>query len=296
MIRTGLLTIVMIVALQGFCFGQGLLDSVLGPGGLGLWGGDTTSQYQNPQMWTGNAQGQMQQPAPGQQPTGYPQQGYAYPQAQAYGYQQQGVNSDWQNYPSAPVGSGGQQYSPPQQPAAPPQYGVQQQYQTQQQFPPQQRVPAQQQYSGSQRYNAPRAQAVPVRPTQAATARPSFKPGEYAPGQAPVTAEDLPAGAVRMTTTTPQGTRVDYYPPAGEPNPAQGAVRRPVRHLKPKPAGAKAQSARRFQPREQTAGRAVSQASSSIAMPKPVAIPQGQDPRFGWSSAVNRGPTAQPAR
>src|SRR5208283_5028617 len=107
MLRTGLLTIAMIVALQGFCFGQGLLDSVLGPGGLGLWGGDSTQQYNNPQMW-GGAQGPPQQPyqqpsAPGQQqmsyppagaqayPPGYPQQGSGYQQAPGYGAQQQGV-------------------------------------------------------------------------------------------------------------------------------------------------------------------------------------------------------------
>ena len=58
MLRTGLLTIAMIVALQGFCFGQGFLDSLLGPGGLGLWGGGdaASQQYNNPQMW-GGAQG-----------------------------------------------------------------------------------------------------------------------------------------------------------------------------------------------------------------------------------------------
>ena len=42
MLRTGLLTIAMIVALQGFCFGQGFLDSLLGPSGLGLWGAAVT--------------------------------------------------------------------------------------------------------------------------------------------------------------------------------------------------------------------------------------------------------------
>ena len=63
MLRTGLLTIAMIVALQGFCFGQGFLDSLLGPSGLGLWGGGdaASQQYNNPQMW-GGAQGPHSNP------------------------------------------------------------------------------------------------------------------------------------------------------------------------------------------------------------------------------------------
>jgi hypothetical protein len=303
MLRTGLLTIAMIVALQGFCFGQGFLDSLLGPSGLGLWGGGdaASQQYNNPQMW-GGAQGPQQQPyqqpgAPGQQqmtyppagaqgyPQGYPQQGYGYPQAPGYGQPQQGVYSDWQNYPPAPIGGDQQQYAPPQGTSAP------QQYQTPQQYP------AQQQYQAPQRYTAPPVQAAPTRPTQAAPGQPSLRPGQYVPGQAPVAAaDDLPPGAVRMTTTTPEGTRVEYYPPADEPGLPQSAAQPPVRRLKPKPAATKAQSAKQVRPREQTVGGTETTGGAPIAMPKPVQIPQGQDPRYGWGAAVNRGPVAPAAR
>ncbi|MGO9572004.1 MAG: hypothetical protein ACLP5H_31165 [Desulfomonilaceae bacterium] len=295
MLRTGLLTIAMIVALQGFCFGQGFLDSLLGPGGLGLWGGDPAGQqYNNPQMW-GGAQGPPQQPyqqpgAPGQQQMTYPPAGaQGYPQ-QGYGQPQQGVYSDWQNYPPAPVGGDQQQYAPPQEPSAPQQYAAPQQYPTQQQY----QTP--QQYQAPQRYTAPPVQAAPAQPTQGAPGQPSLRAGQYVPGQAPVAADDLPPGAVRMTTTTPEGTRVEYYPPADEPSPAQGAAQPPVRRLKAKPAAAKAQSAKQVRPREQTAGGTESPGGSSIAMPKPVEIPQGQDPRYGWGAAVNRGPVAPAAR
>jgi hypothetical protein len=297
MLRTGLLTIAMIVALQGFCFGQGILDSLLGPSGLGLWGGGETAaqQYNNPQMW-GGAPGQAQQPyqqpgAPGQQqmayppagaqggyPQGNPQQGYGYPQPQGYSYQQQGVNADWQNYPPAPIGGNPQQYSTTQESQAPQQYQTQQQYQQ------------------PQRYVAPPVQAGPGQPTQGAPGQPALRPGQYAPSQAPVTADDLPPGAVRMTTTTPEGTRVEYYPPADDPGAPQGPVQPAPRRLKAKPATTKPQTVKRAQPREQTTSGVESTGGSSIAMPKPVEIPQSQDPRYGWGAAVNRGPVAPAAR
>jgi hypothetical protein len=101
---------------------------------------------------------------------------------------------------------------------------------------------------------------------------------------------------VRMTTTTPEGTRVEYYPPTDEPGLPQGAAQPPVRRLKPKPAATKAQSAKQVRPREQTVGGTETTGGSPIAMPKPVEIPQGQDPRYGWGAAVNRGPVAPAAR
>jgi hypothetical protein len=291
MLRTGLITIAMVVALQGFCFGQGFLDSLLGPSGLGLWGGGeaTSQQYNNPQMWSGG-QGQAQQPyqqpgVPGQQqayppagaqggyPQGYqPQQGYGYPQTQGYSYHQQGVYGDWQNYPPAPIGGNTQQYSSTQGSAAP------------------------QQYQAPQRYVAPPTQPTPAQPVQRTQAQPSMQRGQYVPAEAQVSADDLPPGSVRMTTTTPEGTRVEYYPPANEPGAPQPTARPPVRRLKHKPAAPKAQSVKRAQPRERTAGGVESTHGSSIAMPKPVEIPQSQDPRFGWGAAVNRGPVAPSTR
>ena len=259
MLRTGLLTIAMIVALQGFCFGQGFLDSLLGPSGLGLWGGGdaASQQYNNPQMW-GGAQGPQQQPyqqpgAPGQQqmtyppagaqgyPQGYPQQGYLRRQGMASRNREfirtgktirrhllAAISSSMRRRRDLPLRSNTR---------------------------PQQQYPAQQQYQAPQRYTAPPVQAAPARPTQAAPGQPSLRPGQYVPGQAPVAAaDDLPPGAVRMTTTTPEGTRVEYYPPTDEPGLPQGAAQPPVRRLKPKPAATKAQSAKQVRPREQTVG------------------------------------------
>jgi hypothetical protein len=280
MLRTGLITIAMIAALQGICFGQGFLDSILGPGGLGLWGsGDAPSQqYNNPKMGRG-AQGPTQQlyqqpAASGQQqttyppagaqayPRSYPEKGYGYPQ-QGYSYQQQGVHGDPQQYSATQVSSAPQQHQAPQQSRAP------------------------------QQYTAPLAQATPGRPAQAAPRQPSLRPGQHAPGHAPVTADDLPPGAVRMTTTTPEGAWVQYYPPTDEPGAPQGTIQRPARQLKPKPAAAKAQSVKRAQPHAQTTNGTESPDSSAIEMPK---IPQSLDPRNGWDTAVNRGPVAPAAR
>jgi hypothetical protein len=312
MLRTGFVTIAMIIALQGFCFGQGILDSLLGPGGLGVWGGDAGNQYNNPQMW-GGAQGPQQQPYqqpsyPGQQqmsypqpgaqayPPGYSQQGYSNPQAP--GYQQQGLYADWQNYPAAPIGGNPQEYSAQQQPAATQQYQAPQQSAAPQQYQAPPQYQAQQQYQPPQQYTTAPPQAGPTQPMQAAPGQSPLRPGQYVPGEGPITADDLPAGAVRVTTTTPEGTRVEYYPPTGELGapPPEGAVRRPARQPKPKPAAAKPQGARQAQPREQNVSGAESPGSSSIAMPKPVEIPQGQDPRYGWGAAVNRGPVAPSAR
>ncbi|MBI5249908.1 MAG: hypothetical protein HY912_10475, partial [Desulfomonile tiedjei] len=113
MIRIGMIALVMIVAFQGLASGQGLLDSVLGPGGLGIWGGDSGQQF-NPQSTYGSPPGQQQPyyPPPGQQQ--YPPQSYG---------AQQGVYPDWQNQPPSAVGSAGAQYG-----GAPQQYPDPQQY------------------------------------------------------------------------------------------------------------------------------------------------------------------------
>jgi len=247
MLRTGLITIAMIAALQGICFGQGFLDSILGPGGLGFWGGSdaASQQYKNPQMG-GGAQGPSQQPyqqpaASGQQqityppagaqahPQGYPGKGDGYPQ-QGYSDQQQGVYGRPQNYPPAPIGGNPWQSSATQAFSAPQQYQASQQSQAPQQ------------------YAAPQAQAAPGRAAQAPSGQPLYRPRPYAPGQAPVTADDPHRGAVRMITITPKGPGVQYHPPVDEPGAPQGTVQRPARQLKPKRTAAKAQSVKRAQP------------------------------------------------
>jgi hypothetical protein len=175
----------------------------------------------------------------------------------------------------------------------------------------------QEQYPVEQQYQAPQfsTQVQTVPPVQApqraavqpqAQQRPPLRPGQYTPGPPPppgpppgppqVSAEDLPAGAVRITTTTPDGTTVQFYPPSGEPyqqDPGLAAPQQP-RRIRAKPATAKPTDARTAQPRERTAGAAPPE--GGIAMPKPVEIPQSQDPRQGWGAAINRAPVAPEAR
>lgn len=255
-----LIAVVLIVAFQGVAFGQGILDSVLGPGGLGIWGGssnqfDSQPSYGAPQM---------------------PQQGYQQPGAampgQPQGYQpyynQQGVYSDWHNQQPA------MQVPPGQQPVVQEQYEAPPQPQYQQQ-------PYQQQYAAPQQYGPPQ---------QPARRQAPLRPGQYAPDRNPAamgagTAEDLPSGAVRITTTTPDGTTVQYYAPTGEVDEGDQVRPRPRRQA-PRPA-------RERQSQQQTdQSGAVQQGNAPIAMPRPVQIPQGQDPRYGWGTAVDRAPSA----
>jgi hypothetical protein len=263
MLRKVILVAALIAATQGPCFGQGILDSVLGPGGLGIWGGDssnlTNQQFQGGQPQQQQVYPNQQAPSPG---AGYPQNPY---------YNQQGVYGDWQNYPPATVGGAGQDQYPADQQYAPPQYSTQTQT-----VPPMQ---------------APPQVAPQQRPVQAQFQQQPMLPQQYPPGPPPVRAEDLPAGAVRITTTTPDGTTVQFYPPDGQPMQEPGVAPPPQpRRIRAKQAGA---GAKATQPREKTGG-APAQAGG-IAMPKPVEVPQG-DPRYGWGSAINRAPAAPEAR
>jgi hypothetical protein len=271
----------LILAAQGPAFGQGILDSIFGAGGLGLWGSGDPSQQFNYQQYYGDPQQGMQQmqqqalygqqPGAAGYPQGYPQQGYA---PQGYGYQgtpgyyypgQQGVYSDWQNYQAPPQGAA---------PAGPPpvRYTA----------PPGQVAPA------------PQMQGAMPAPAPGATGGAPLRPGQYSPSYPPQgDVESLPSGAVRVTTTTPDGTTIQYYPPTGEPMEGQPGVRQPARRAQP----STATKPRRMKPREQTAGPTdTSGGDSSVAMPRPVEIPQGQDPRSGWGPAVNRMPSTGPAR
>lgn len=286
MIRASMIALVMIIAFQGLACGQGILDSVLGPGGLGIWGGDSSRQF-NPQGYND------QPPGPQQQQQYYPPQGQQPYSPQQYG-PQQGVNADWYNQPPAAGSQGAQYGSAPQQYPEQQQYGGQPQYQ---QYPPQQ--PYQQQMPPQQGYAPPQGQyAAPQQVAPQRLPQQQLRPGQYTqapPAQGPGqgTADDLPAGAVRIMTTTPDGTTVQYYPPSGEPD-AEGAVR-PQRQRKP--AGAKP-SARQKQSQQQADQSSVvqsQQGTAPIAMPKPVEMPK-QDPRYGWGAAVDRAPSAPPAR
>jgi hypothetical protein len=296
MLRTGLVVIALVLALQCQASAQGFLDSIFGPSGLGLWGDSFTSQFNSPEPQAAGNQmpGQMYQgypQAPGYQQQYYPsQQGYAPQQYAPQQYAPQG-----QGYYPQPGGQVGatppQQYSQPQQYASPQQYG-------EQQYAPQQQAPVQQ--------FTPQQQAAPTdvqrNRTQRAPAASGLRPGQYsptpqpaAPGQLPISADDLPPGAVSISTTTPEGTRVEYYPPAGEQGPPAAGVRqRPRQQKQGTPSAAQP---RRIQPREQmTSDSGTENSSAPIAMPKPVEIPGGQDPRSGWGAAVNQGPAPQRTR
>ncbi len=274
MVRTGMIALAMIIAFQGFACGQGFLDSVLGPGGLGIWGGGGSEQQFNPQSTYGSPPGQQQQyyPPPGQQ--GYPPQSYG---------AQQGVYPDWQNQAPAVAGVPGAQYG-----------GVPQQYPQEQQYTGQpQQYPAQQQY---QQYPQPQQYPQQLPPQQVQQQQypqqlppqqvqeQQLRPGQYSPNQAPgpgqMTADDLPSGAVRIMTTTPDGTTVQYYGPTGDPD--AGGVSRPQRPKRPaatKPARQKQSQ----QETDQTSAPQWQTGTAPIAMPKPMELPK-QDPRYGWGA------------
>jgi hypothetical protein len=277
MVRIVIIVCALILAAQGTAFSQGILDSIFGAGGLGLWGSGDPSQF-NPQQHYGTPQdAQMQQQAlygPGGYPQGYAPQGYAQQgyAPQGYGSQgtpgyyypgQQGTYSDWQNYQvppqtAAPAGPTPVRYTAPPGQAA-----------------------------------APQVQGALPAPAPVARGGAPLRPGQYAPNQPPQEGvEALPSGAVRITTTTPDGTTVQYYPPAGEPMEGQPAVRQPTRRVQP----AGTTKPRRIRAREKTSSGAASGNASSVAMPRPVEIPQGQDPRSGWGPAVNRMPGPGPSR
>jgi hypothetical protein len=268
MLRKGMLVIALIVASQAPCFGQGLLDSIFGPSGLGVWSGNSSSLTNQ----------QFQSPSPQQLPS-YPNQQYqgtASPQNPYYN-NQQGVYSDWQTPRPTTAGSTGQVRYPTQQQYQVPQYSNQPQDGRRWVRPPQQMTPQRQPVQ---------AQMQPMLPRQ------------YPPGPPVVSPEDLPAGSVRITTTTPSGTTVQFYPPAGEQAPAPG-VAPPVpaaaphgpRHIRVKRSTGKRAIARTIHSNSRRHGPTAQ--PSGIAMPKPVEVPQG-DPRYQWG--VNQAPVAPQVR
>lgn len=246
-------------------FGQGLFDSVLGPGGLGLWGGSSgyeqqmLNQFNSPSFYGGMNQGQSNYTSPQQVPQGYqgqaPAYGQGYPPPATSPYQgyggQQGVYPDWYSYQPGAVAQ------PQPATAAPP---------------------------GPVRYTAPPPQPAqpPVQEPQppAEQARVMPQPGE-------IEAEDLPPGAVHITTITPSGTTVQYYPPAGAlPVQPQAQVQQqpqPNRNVR-----RRTEQKPRINARRGNAGRTTSRESgasdSTVAMPQPVRLPQQMDPRMGWDT------------
>lgn len=262
MLRVWMVALVLTVVLQGMAYGQGFVDSILGPGGLGFWGSPQgqqpiVNQFNSPQFYQGsvgpNAQSFQQPGLTGQPPSvtysqptapGYPQPGAA---PQPYGYPNQGyvsqpgVYGQWQNYGPTP-------------PGAPPPV----------------------------RYSAPPPQSPAGMPAPVASGQPPLRPGQYSPRQGPPSEDDvdrLPPGALRITTTTPEGTTVQYYPPSGAAMPPQQTFGAQPR---PRPARSPAQTRKRESPETQAAESSNAAATGQIAMPKPVQIPSRRDPRSGW--------------
>ena len=272
MATRGILALILVVALVGPASGQGLFESILGPGGLGIWGGGAQypqaapQQFNNPQFYggqqyPGQVSSQNYPPQTGSYSYGQPGQGY--PQ-QPY-RTESGLYADWYQYPPAVPGA-----EPSTQPYGPP-------------APP------------PTRYVAPPAPAPQQYQSQAPTPQRQLRPGQYSPRQGPPQgAEDLPPGAVRVTTTTPEGTTVQYYPPRPGPESQQGVTSRqprPRRAAAPQTRPSRTQSNQgRSQPA--TSQRPSAQySSSSVAMPQPVQIPTDRDPRSGWEAAVDRTPS-----
>lgn len=287
MFRILILITACLIAFQGLAYGQGLLDSVLGPGGLGLWGGDQSQQsfsqqWNSPQAYGGGygpGNPYQQQPgAAGYPPSGAGPQGYGYPAPgaapQGYGYPAPGaapqgyspppsggMYADWQSYQPGAQGT-----PPPVSYSSPAPQQMPQA--TSQQYAPQ-AMPQQQPRAGV----APPGQGGPQTP---------LRPGQYAPRQGPMDVDSLPPGATQITTTTPDGTTVQYYPPPGEPVPPAGAVARPPRQARPRAAAGQAGKKQVTAPKASVAP--TEQSTTGIAMPKPVEAPPSQDPRAGWTA------------
>ncbi len=249
MSKLGIVALLAILFISGTAFGQSLLDSVFGPSGLGVWGAPPAGQqFDDPRYYGGYMSTDPNQPMGQQTPSGYPQ-GYAqqYPQ-DAYGYGQPQYAPQQPYYPQAPGGPAAAVPSP-QYGAAPTQPAPQ--------APPVARPPSPR--SGAQGQAQRTSRQRPV-------TGPQETGGKFG--------DPLPPGAVRITTTTPEGTIVQYYPPAGTEGSEQA-------YQRPRPRAASSRAPRSDQqgtqrPPSETSG-------SSIAMPKPVPIPQGQDPRAGWT-------------
>ncbi len=287
MIRTLALTLALVVALQGIVYGQGLIESIFGQGGFG---GATQSQqpmvqqFNDPALYSGgNDPNSPYNPQAGQ-PGAYGPPGYGQPGAAPQQYQQDypqggGVYSDWHRYPPATVGGqppANYQSQPPVTYSAPPQQPAP--------SPPQRRA-----VRAPRAPSAPAAGAAATPPGQAygTAPQPPLRAGQYSPQQPPPAAlnggdpERLPPGATQITTTTPEGTTVQYFPPPPDALQPMPAVQAPPRQVRPRQAGAAArQKASAPQSQPQTAD----QGTAGIAMPKPVEIPAGRDPRSGWTA------------
>ena len=101
--RTGIFLLALLAVMQGPAFSQGVIDSIFGPGGLGITGGgQAANQFDSSQYYGGNVD-------PSRQYSQQPQQGYQQGPQGYPGYDQQGYQQGPQGYPGY-----GQQGYPPQ--------------------------------------------------------------------------------------------------------------------------------------------------------------------------------------
>jgi len=350
MIVRSLLTVLLLIMFNGWVHAQGLFDSVLGPGGLGIWGAgspeqQTVQQFNTPMYYGGQPTGPDGHPQMGGMPQGAvqgygqapPPQGYPPnsppPEGYADGYGSQAPAQ----YPPQQPGMGDPQgpvryTAPPQGTGRQPAAGVRQPQQQRKQAAsgraavrgntnrpkaptaPEAQDPNQPQVMGQRQYQQPVPAQPPAQYPQPGPYPPQAQypqqPAPRDPRQLDVSAEDLPAGSVRMSTTTPQGTTVQFYPPVdAEMGPPFPPVQQPVpaakkRPTQPRRAAGQAQQSpggsAKTQERPASQSNKVSNqgggtqtGTPSIAMPQPVEIPQGRDPRAGWGAALERRPRSE---
>ncbi|MEW6349606.1 MAG: hypothetical protein AB1646_11135 [Thermodesulfobacteriota bacterium] len=301
-----LLVVSLIVSVTGVAHGQGILDSVFGSGGLGLWGGNnvaanTAQRFNGPEFY-----GAPRQPSEHAQLLAQAQQGQGY-------YPPQGM-PEYQAYPPAQPGyqqyPGGQYAAPQTQqgygaPMPPPQYpqgappqqyaptpGYQPQY-PQGYQPPQPGAygPAPGQYPPSQDQYQGQPEGPYTGPPPGYAAPPGAyppPPGQYGPPAQQDDLNDLPSGAVRVTTQTPAGTTVQFYPPVGQPATAPGQSPSGQQGDRPRRLKAKANKPK-APTKKKPETRASSEESPSaqegyVIAPRPVPIPQTRNPN--WTGAV----------
>jgi hypothetical protein len=274
---------ILIISAFSPALGQGFLDSTLGSGGLGLWG-NTTQQsvlntFNSPQFYgapmarPGNWTAPGYQDQGGQAQNSYqattppPATNYYHPNVYSSG---RGLYPDW--YDVGPSGYPNNQTNT--------QGAVNQEYQTHGAVPNQ----APQQAQGPTPPQSPNAGARPAaaQPTQNTNQRPDLTNNP----------EKLPPGAVKIITSTPEGTTVQYYTPPGGAPPSSGATTAPPNTAPQRP------SAGNFRPSGQGAQTEAPKASNArrVARPSPTNIPSNHDPRRAWGAAVKESQGQNPFR
>lgn len=272
--------------------GQGFMNSVFGEGGLGLWGGGTQQSvlntFNSPQFYGAPTARPGQYSAPGygpqqgqaaqnnyQQPQQMNAQNYYHPNVYSNG---RGLYPDWYDVgPNGyPTGQANQQPIANQQNQAVPQNQPVQQNNNNVAQPPQANYQPQTQANTNMAQNS---------------GQPPNSPGNQIPDLSN-DPENLPSGAVKIITTTPEGTTVQYYAPQG------GSTQYPANSNTAPPNQAPTRpSARGFTPQGSEAAanqQGQEQATTRIARPTPTTRPSSVDPRQSFGSGISQGPPKNP--